>query len=175
MSHTPITRHIALIVLLTFCAIVVRVTAQKPLNPCDLIKVADLPAVAGKAKIQSFAPGKPDAVGVVSCDYQWGPGNNTASGRYTLDIAVADSARLWPGLGPAQLRMMVGPAKAGTSGDIAGVGDASLWQVMSDAELKTITLVKSKSLIITLEGRDAPQRKDGLIALTTLAVSKLQQ
>ena len=111
-------------------------------------------------------------MGIVTCDYQWGPGNNTASGRYTLDIAVADSARLWPGIGPGTLRMMVGPAKAGTSGDITGVGDASLWQAMSDAELKTITLVKGKALIITLEGREALTRKDGLIALTKLAASK---
>ena len=170
-----LSRCVSTLALSIFCAIAVRVTAQAPLNPCDLIKAADLPAIAGKEKIKIAVATKPDALGVVTCDYQWGPGNNTASGRYTLDIAVADTARLWPGIGPGSLRMMVGPAKAGTSGDIAGVGDASLWQAMSDAELKTITLVKGKSLIITLEGRDALTRKDGLIELTKLAASKLQR
>lgn len=170
-----ITHRVSTLALLTFCAITARVTGQAPINACDLIKASDLAPVAGKTKISISVPTKPNALGIVTCDHQWGPGNNAASGRYTLDILLADTARLWPGIGQGTLRMMVGPAKPGTSGDIAGVGDASLWQSMSATELKTITLIKEKSLVITLEGRDLEQKKDGLIELTKLAASRVQK
>ena len=142
----------------------------QPKKACDLLKITDLQPVAGATHIQDGVEQKPDSLGTLGCRYQWGAGANAVAGKYTLDVEIGKQSKMWPGLSVAVIKQ--GLLNMSNVTEIPNVGDGSIFQSGRAIEATTMTLVKSELLTITLEGPDAQKKKDGMIALTKLAVSK---
>ena len=140
-------------------------------TPCELLKITDLPPVAGATHIKDGVAEKPDSLGTAWCHYQWGTGGNATNGKYSLDVAIGDQAKMWPGLTIAVIKQ--GLLHMSNVTEIPGVGDGSILQSNRAIEITTMTLIKGRLLTLTYEGQDAQKKKDGLIALTKLAVSRM--
>jgi hypothetical protein len=145
--------------------------AAQSKDACGLLKIADLQPVAGATHIKDGVTEKPDPIGTVTCHYEWGTGNNAVTGKYSLDVAIGNQAKMWPGLTiPVIKRGLLNMANAT---EIPGVGDGSILQSNRAIEVTTMTLIKGQLLTVTLEGPDAQKKKDAMIALTKLAVSRM--
>ena len=144
----------------------------QPKNACGLLKPADFQTLAAGKKVKDGVVQPTDPVGEMNCQYEWGSG----ASRYFATVTLGETARVWPGMSPAMIKMALSaqasPQNPGTVA-VADVGDVSIYITDSPKETKTMTVFKGHLLTVTLLGPDSPKSKDALIALTKLAVSRL--
>jgi hypothetical protein len=143
-------------------------------NACGLLKPADFQTLASGKKVKDGVVQPTDPVGEMNCQYEWGSG----SSRYFATVTLGETARVWPGMSPAMIKMALSaqasPQNPGSAA-VPGVGDVSIYLVDGPTETKTMTVFNGHLLMLTLLGPDSPKSKDALIAVTKLAVSKLPQ
>jgi hypothetical protein len=140
---------------------------------CSLLKPADLGQLSSGAQIPEGKPSS-DALGTLTCRYEWGSGGNAVSGQYNLDVSVGENAKYFPGMDQTMLKRGL-IASAGRPGNalIPDVGEAAYFSSNGPNRARTTAIVQGKTLTVTLEGPDAPAKKDQMIALLRLAVSRL--
>ena len=146
-----------------------------PKDPCALLKPAEIQTLDPKGQIGSGVPSKPDALGAVACEYEWGSGGNAYSGKHYLHVVVGEASKLYVGVNPAMLKQGIAmQAKSEPNGTvISGVGDAAVFSSSDKIRSKTIALVKGLILQVNYEALDGFAQKDHVIALLKAAAARL--
>lgn len=159
----------ALIVALVFASHAV------PKDPCALLKPAEIQTLDPKGQIGSGVASKPDALGAVACEYEWGPGANVYSGKNYLHVTVGEASKLYVGVNAAMLKQGIAmQAKSEPNGAaISDVGDAAVFSSSDKIRSKTIALVKGLILQVNYEALDGFAQKDHVIALLKAAAARL--
>src|SRR5262245_37405363 len=150
------------------------VEAQQPLDPCALLKPAEIQSLAGTAKVG--APKADTAAFSRGCQYEWGTGANVQSGKSYLTVSVSPLSQAFPGLDPAVVQQgLLGKANGGkpNTAAIAGVGDAAIYESNDPIRVETTTVAKGYMLIVAFESADARARKDLVIRLLKAATGRL--
>ncbi len=147
------------------------VSAQA-VNPCALITVEEIQPLA--AKDESVADGVQSslqALGTSVCRYSWGAG----VGRFKLDVIVNEAPRLFPGMSPDQIkqRLQESLREGTTDAVIADVGEAAVFRAESPLLATATASTKGRILGVQLDGLDAREKKDAVVALLKTAVSRL--
>lgn len=150
-------------------------TPHVPKDPCALLKAAEIQTLDPKGQIGTGVPSKPDALGALSCEYEWGPGGNAYSGKHYLHVTVGEASKLFVGLDAATLKLGIAmQAKSEPNGAaISGVGDAAVFSSTDKIRSKTMALVKGLILQVNYEALDGFAQKDHVIALLKAAAARL--
>jgi hypothetical protein len=145
--------------------------AEQASNPCALLKTDEIQPVAVNASIADGVQASLPSIGMVSCRYTWGEG----TGKYKLDVIVNDAAKMFPGLGPDQIKKALAESvKPGTADTaISDVGEAAIFKADSYVYTRTTAYLKGQVLQIHLDGIDAQEKKGQLIGLLKSAASRL--
>lgn len=143
-------------------------------NPCALLTVDDLQKLTPPKAHVAVAEGVPTLQGLGSiggCHYTWGSGMD----RENLDVVVSEASRMFAGMSPDSIKQAVqASARAGRADAvIPDVGDAAVFHADSRVYARTSAYLKGRVIQVNLDGIDAPDRKDQLIALLKTAASKL--
>jgi hypothetical protein len=149
------------------------VEAQKPPDPCALLKAPEIQALAGTAKVGS---GKPDSAAFTrACRYEWGTGGNVQSGKSFLSITLSPTSQAFPGTDPSVVKEGLLATVQGkpNAAVIAGVGDAATYESNDPIRVETVALAKGNMLTLTFESADARARKDQVIVLLKAAAGRL--
>jgi hypothetical protein len=146
------------------------VFAQAP-NPCALLTVGEIQPLAAKANVPDGVPSSLEAFGSVTCRYAWGAG----VGRSTLDVTVNEASRMFPGLSPDQMKeRLLQSVRNGTSDAvIADIGEVAVFKSDSPFYVTATASIRGRVLEVHLDGWDAREKKDDVIALLKSAVSRL--
>jgi hypothetical protein len=151
------------------------VAAQK--DPCTLLTPAEIQALAPTAKIGAGAPQLVSKeLDSHSCEYTWGTGNNIQSGKSYFHIEVGDASKMYSGTSPALIKQgMLGMATRGgpNTSQIAGVGDAAIFESGDTNRAHATAYAKGSILIIAFESTNARAKKDQVIALLKAATARL--
>ena len=140
-------------------------------GPCALLKADDIHALAYPASVTDGVPASFAPAGYSACHYAWGEGVN----RHKLDLTVSDGTRMFAGMGPDAVKQGVLSTVRAETADttIPDVGDAAVFTADSPAYVHATALVKGRILQVHLEGVDARDRKDQMIALLKSAAARL--
>ncbi|HUM09447.1 MAG TPA: hypothetical protein VLT82_00690 [Myxococcaceae bacterium] len=150
--------------------------AEMPADGCNILKTAEIQALAGGAKVSAVA--STDALGSRHCQYTWGTGGNVHAGRSSINVSVTETSKAFPGTDLetlkesllARVKMAHAPAVAGV---INGVGDAATWASDDPIRVEATAFVKGKVLTVTFESKDARAQKDQVSALLKAAAGRL--
>ena len=151
--------------------------AALPKDPCAILKISEIQALAPNAQISDGVSNTELVeLGSVACEYEWGAGNNVASGRFYLSISFSDGSRTFPGMSSELIKAgLLASVKAGDAhaAVIPGVGEAAIF--MSDDPIRATTsaYVKGILLQVNFECSDARAKKDQVIALLKSAAARL--
>jgi hypothetical protein len=146
------------------------VSAQA-VNPCTLLTVDEIQPLAPNASIADGVPSSLQTLGTSSCRYTWGAG----VGRFRLDVTVNEAPRMYPGMSPDQIRQRLQESlKEGTTDAvIPDVGEAAVFKAESPLLATATASTKGRILGVQLDGLDAREKKDDVVALLKTAVSRL--
>lgn len=161
----------------TYALIVALVFAPHagPKDPCALLKAAEIQVLDPKGQISPGVAAKPDALGALECNYEWGAGANVYSGKHYLHVTVGEASKLFVGVDAATLKLGIAmQAKSEPNGAaIPGVGDAAVFSSSDKIRAKTMALVKGLILLVNYEALDGFAQKDHVIALLKAAAARL--
>jgi len=145
-------------------------SAQAP-NPCALLTLDEIKPVASNGSVGDGVSKAIPAVGYAACRYVWGEG----VGRFTLDVTINDSSRIFTGMGPDQIkRRLLGSVRAGTTDTvIPEIGEAAVFRPDSPAYATATALVKGRLLQVHLDGLFAREKKNQVVALLKSAAARL--
>jgi hypothetical protein len=148
----------------------VRLAAQA-LNPCALLTIEEIQPLAAKASVANGVASSVDALGSARCRFTWGTGVD----RYNLDVVLNDASRMFAGSGPDAIRQgLQASVRAGTADAvISGVGEAAVFRADSPLLASASTYVKGRILQVRLDGFDAREKKDDVVALLMTAAARL--
>jgi hypothetical protein len=149
--------------------------AQKAGDACGLLQAAEIQTLAGSAKVGA-GKASTDALGSLTCQYEWGTGGNVQSGRSYLSVSFTLISKAFPGMDASLVRQgLLGAAKAGkdNTGVIPGVGDAATYESNDPIRVRATALAKGNMLIVSFESSDARARRDQVIALLKAAAGRL--
>lgn len=150
-------------------------TGQSPVapqasGPCALLTIKD--------DIQPLAPNTTIADGLATsfdlgysaCRYTWGTGFQ----HYTLDVTVGEASRMFSGMQPDMVKPALQALVAAGSVDalIPDVGDAAIFKADSPAYVCASAYLKGRILQVRLDGSEAREKKDQVIALLKAAASR---
>ena len=161
-----------LIVRLTLATLQIPASAtpgQGQVDPCSLLKPAELRSLAPNVGVGRGVSSTVPAVGSAKCEYAWGTSGKVA-------VMVSAAARLYPRLEPEMIKqgLFISARAAGQNGAvIPGVGDAAIVFSDSPASVKTTALVKTVLLQIDVDGPDARGKQEQVIALLKAAAERL--
>jgi len=146
------------------------VSAQA-VNPCALLTVDEIQPLAAKESVADGVQSSIQALGTSICRYSWGAG----VGRFKLDVIVNEAPRLFPGMSPDQVKQRLQESlKEGTADAIIpDVGEAAVFRAESPLLATATASTKGRILGVQLDGLDAREKKDDLVALLKTAVSRL--
>jgi hypothetical protein len=147
------------------------IVSAQALNPCALLTVDEIEALASKTSgADGIATSAPE-FGHVGCRYMWGAGVN----RFTLDITVNEASRMFRGMTTEQIKQkLVESVRAGTGDEvIAEIGEAAVFRPDSPVYAGATALVKGRILAVHLDGIFAAEKKDQVIGLLKSAASRL--
>jgi len=147
------------------------VSAQQTLNPCALLTVDEIEALASNQTVAAGVSGSLPDRGYLACRYGWGEG----VGRFKLDVVVHEPSRMFPGMSPEQIKQrLVESVRAGT-GDavIPDLGEAAVFKPASPVYATAAALVKGHILEVYLDGAFAQEKKDQIVGLLKTAASRL--
>ena len=110
-------------------------------------------------------------LGYAICRYTWGVG----TGRFTLDVAVTEASRMFPGMSPDQIKQqLVQSVRTGTNDAlITETGEAAVFKPDSPVYATATSLLKGRILQVHLDGLFAVEKKDQVIGLLKSAASRL--
>ena len=143
--------------------------AAQASGPCALLTIDDIQPLAPNTKIADGLATSFD-LGYSACRYTWGTGFQ----HYTLDVTVGEASRMFSGM-PSD---MVKPAlqaliAAGTvDALIPEIGDAAILKADSPVYVCATAYLKGRILQVRLDGSDAREKKDQVIALLKAAASR---
>jgi hypothetical protein len=146
------------------------VSAQSS-NACTLLNMDEIQALASDDLISDGAAIAIQPPDFSSCRYTWGAG----AGRYTLAVSINSASRMFAGMsGDSIERSLLSPVVPETS-DVAipDVGEAAIFKAYSSVYVTASTYLKDRILQVNLEGVDAREKKEQLIALLRAAASRL--
>jgi hypothetical protein len=140
-------------------------------NPCALLTVDEVHALAPKDAVGNGVPSAIASNDFFACQYRWGMG----AGRYSLEVSVNPASRAFAGTGPDSIKQgLLSSVAPGTmDAAIPEVGDAAVFKAYSPAYAGASAYVKDRILQVNLDGVDAREKKAQLISLLKLAVSRL--
>ena len=146
------------------------VSAQA-LKPCELLTTAEIQPLTAKESVPDGVSSSLQAFGSATCRYTWGVGVD----RVKLDVNVYEAPRMFPGMSPDQINQrLLQSVRAGTADAvISDVGDAAVFKVDSPLYVSATASSRGHILAVHLDGLDALDKKDQLIALLKSAVSRL--
>ena len=146
------------------------VSAQA-VNPCALLTVDEIQPLAPNASIADGVPSSLQTLGTSICRYTWGAG----VGRFKLDVTVNEAPRMFPGMSPDQIKQRLQESlKEGTTDAvIPDVGEAAVFRAESPLLATATASTKGRILGVQLDGLDAREKKDDVVALLKTAVSRL--
>jgi hypothetical protein len=138
---------------------------------CALLTTEDIQPLAPKQAVAAGKATSIEALGLDSCRYTWGEG----AYRYSLDVTVHDASRMYAGMTPNVIaQQMKTSAPDGTvDAVVTDVGEAAVFKADSPVYVRGSAYAKNRVVQVLLEGFDAFQRKDQVIALLKSAASKL--
>ena len=145
--------------------------AAQASGPCALLTTDEIQPLALKVSVASGVPLSLEAGGFSSCRYMWGTGTE----RYSLDVAVSDASRAFSGMMPDQIRKeLLASVTAGTADAIIpDVGEAAVFKADSAIYVRATAYLKSRILQVRVDGLDAREKKDQVIALLKSAAARL--
>ena len=146
------------------------VSAQA-LNPCALLTVDEVEALAGKTSVAEGVSNSVPAFGYGACRYKWGAG----TGVFKLDVTVNEASRVFPGVSPDQIKQrLLESVRAGTADAIVtDVGEAAVFKPDSPVYASAFALVKGRIVAVHLDGVYARERKDQVLSLLKSAASRM--
>jgi len=145
--------------------------AAQASGPCALLTTDEIEPLASKESVAAGVPSSFEAVGYGSCRYTWG----TGVGRHNVDVTVSEASRAIVGMGPDQIKQeLQASVTAGTADAvIPDVGEAAVFKADSPAYVHATAYLKGRILQVHLDGFDAREKKDGVIALLKSAAARL--
>jgi hypothetical protein len=145
--------------------------AAQALNPCLLLTIDEIQPLAPNVSIADGVPSGVDALGAVSCRFTWGVG----VGRFHLDVVVSEASRMFASSGPESIKLgLEGLVKAGTADAvIPDVGEVAVFRADSSVLASATAFLKGRLLQVRLDGIDAREKKDQMVALLKSAATRL--
>ena len=149
--------------------------AQATSNACGLLTIDEIqPLAPVNEKIGDGVGGASQPGGRMTCRYEWG----TGTGRYILNVIVADASVMFAGKSPDVIKQGLAapaamPAAGTVSEAIPGVGEAAAFTSDSPFLATTSAFMKGRILQLNLDGYDARDKKDQVIALLKAATARL--
>ena len=145
--------------------------ATQALNPCALLTVSEIQPLAEKESVADGVSSSIQAFGTVSCRYTWGAGVN----RLKLDVVVNEASTMLPGMGADQIKQRLLKAVRVGAADavIPDLGDAAVFTSDSPFYATATAFLKGRILEVHVDGNDAREKKDQVIALLKSAVARL--
>jgi hypothetical protein len=144
--------------------------AAQTASPCTLVTVDEIQPLAPNTDIAEGVAGSPTA-GFSTCRYMWGEG----VGRVRLNVSVSEASQMFSGMSPdlvrKELQATVTPDT--TDAVIPDVGEAAVFNADSPVYVRGSAYVKGRILQVYLDGLDARDKKDQVIALLMTAASRL--
>ena len=147
------------------------ILAAQALDPCTLLTVDEIEPLAKNTDLTAGLPETFPEFGYATCRYVWGVG----VGRFTLDVAINDPARMFPNLSPEQIKQrLLESVRAGTDDAvISEIGEAAVFKPQSPAYAGATAFVKGRILQVNIGGIFAGEKKDQLISLLKSAAARL--
>lgn len=147
------------------------VAAQAASNACGLLTLEEIQPLTGvHQKVSEGVGGALQSSGRTTCRYEWG----TGTGRYILSVVVADASTMFAGQSADAIKQGLSTPTPGTGSEaIPGVGEAAAFKSDSQFLATTSALVKGRILQLNLDGYDARDKKDQVIALLKSASARL--
>lgn len=146
------------------------VLAAQAAGPCALLMADEIEPLANMI-VSDGVPSSLAAAGTSACRFAWG----TGAGRHTLDVIVRDAARVFPGAGPDAIKQGLAASAMPETTDsvIAEVGEAAVFKSDSPVFAYATAYLKGRILQLRLDGADARDRKDFVVALLKSAAGRL--
>ncbi len=143
--------------------------AAQASGPCALLKIDDIQPLAPNTKIADGLATSYE-LGYSACRYTWG----SRLGHYTLDVTVGEASRMFSGTPPDLVKpALQALVTAGTADAvITDVGDAAIFKADSPVYVCASAYLKGRILQVHLDGLDAREKKDQVIALLKTAASR---
>jgi hypothetical protein len=131
-------------------------------GPCSLLTVDEIQPLAPKQT--TIANGVPSA-GTTACQYTWGEGVN----RFKLDVIVNE-----PRMSADAVKQGLQSVQPGTADSVVqDVGEAAVFRADSSVLAHATAYLKGRLLQVRLDGYEAREKKDQVIALLKSAASRL--
>ena len=145
--------------------------AQTTSNACGLLTIDEIqPLAPVNEKIADGVGGALQSGGRMTCRYEWGTGTS----RYILSVIVADASTMFAGKSADVIKQGFAAPAAGTvSEPIPGVGEAAAFKSDSPFLATTSAFTKGRILQLNLDGYDARDKKDQVIALLKAATARM--
>jgi hypothetical protein len=141
-------------------------------NPCGLLTIDEVQGLGSPKEHASngVAEAMPTQE-LFTCRYTWGSGTE----RYTLAVSVTSASRTFVGMsGDAIKQNVTSSVKPDTTdATIPDVGEAAVFKADSPVYVGASAYLKGRLLQLRLDGLDAREKKDQLIALLKSAASRL--
>ena len=124
--------------------------SAQALNPCALLTVDEIESLTANSTVADGVPNSFPDIGYATCRYTWGAG----TGRFTLDVAVTEASRMFPGMSPDQIKQqLVGSVRTGTyDALITETGDAAVFKPDSPVYATATSFLKGRILQVHLDG-----------------------
>src|SRR5262245_42310989 len=138
---------------------------------CALLTTDEIRPLALKATVGDGVPVSGEGAGFTGCRYAWGEG----TGRVKLDVTVSEASRIFAGASPDQVKQRLQASVTAGTADavVADVGEAAAFRAESPYYVHATALAKGRIVQVRLDGVDARDKKDQVIALLKSAVSRL--
>ena len=145
--------------------------AASPAASCALVPTAEVAPLAGNSSVSEGLPASLASVNSNACRYTWGEG----VGRYKLDVSTSDPKQVFGGMSPEMIKQHLQAVVTPATSDavIADVGDIAVFKADSPAYVHATAVVKGRVLQIALDGYNAAEQKDQVIALLKSAASRM--
>ena len=145
--------------------------AAQASNPCALLTTDEIESSVPKSDVAEGVATAFPGFGYAACQYVWGVG----AGRFRLDVAVTETARMFPGMGPDQIKeQLIQSVRTGSHDAlISDIGEAAVFKPASPVYATATSLVKGRILQVHLEGAFAGEMKNQVAELLKLAASRM--
>jgi len=147
------------------------IAAAQASGPCALLTTDDVKPLASNASVADGVATWLRDGGFGACRYMWGDG----LWRFNLDATVGDASRMFSGVRPDLIKQrLLTSVRAGTADSvIPDLGEAAVFVADSPVYVHAMTYLKGRVLVLHLDGLDARDKKDQLIALLKSVASRL--
>jgi hypothetical protein len=145
--------------------------AAQSSGPCALLMTDEIEPLASNATIADGVSKSLETVGLSTCRYTWGEG----VGRFKLDVTVNEASRMFAGKGPDLIKQGLSESVTAGTADavIPDIGEAAVFKADSLVYVHATAYLKGRILQVHLDGYDAREKKDQVIALLKSAASRL--